>query len=374
MLIKQYKISEGQKPDIVRDGAVNLVLVFADRSRLDGAIAESLTSAYPGASIVYCSTAGEIMEDTVSEGSICITAVSFEHTVLKPGMINIKGYPDSIAAGKYIVNSLSKEGLRHILVFADGQMVNGSDLVSGMNEALPKGVSISGGLAGDGARFQKTLVGLGNDIQEGNIVAIGMYGERLQVSYSSRGGWDSFGPDRKITKSKANVLYELDGQSALALYKKYLGELAAQLPGSALLFPIAIRVGEQSQPLVRTILSIDEGDQSMTFAGNMPEGAYARLMKANFDRLIDAASGAAETCLDALGQTPPELALLVSCVGRRIVLGQRTEEEIEGVRGEFGKETIFAGFYSYGEISPLGLTPGCELYNQTMTITAFREL
>ena len=112
----------------------------------------------------------------------------------------------------------------------------------------------------------------------------------------------------------------------------------------------------------------------MTFAGNMPEGAYARLMKANFERLIDAAAGAAETCLDAFDKTPPQLALLVSCVGRRIVLGQRIEEEIESVRDGFGKDTALAGFYSYGEISPLGLAAGCELYNQTMTITAFREL
>jgi hypothetical protein len=253
-------------------------------------------------------------------------------------------------------------------------MVNGSDLVRGMNESLPSGVTISGGLAGDGPRFEKTLVGLDENIQIGNIAAIGLYGDHLEVSYSSRGGWDSFGPDRKITKSKANVLYELDGKSALSLYKKYLGDLAAQLPGSALLFPLAIRVGEHGQPLVRTILSINEAEQSMTFAGNMPEGAYARLMKANFDRLIDAAAGAAETCLIAFDKTPPQLALLVSCVGRRIVLGQRIDEEIDSVRDEFGKETALAGFYSYGEISPLGPTAGCELYNQTMTITAFREV
>jgi hypothetical protein len=314
------------------------------------------------------------MNDSVSEGTVCITAIHFEKTAIRTSLINIANFKDSIEAGSAIVKSLLGLHLKHILVFADGQMVNGSDLVSGMNEALPPGVTISGGLAGDGARFEKTLVGLDDNIQIGNIAAIGLYGEKLEVSYSSRGGWDSFGPDRKITKSSANVLYELDGKSALSLYKKYLGDLAAQLPGSALLFPIAIRVGETGQPLVRTILSINEEDQSMTFAGNMPEGAYARLMKANFDRLIDAAAGAAETCLDTLDKTPPQLALLVSCVGRRIVLGQRIEEEIESVRDGFGKDTALAGFYSYGEISPLGSAAGCELYNQTMTITAFREL
>ncbi len=374
MKISQYKIEPGQNIDLAKNTETNLVLVFADRAQLENDISKSLTPSFPNAQIVYCSTAGEIMKDSVSEGTVCITAIQFEKTQLKTSLINIKNYDESGAAGKAIVSNLAGEHLKHILVFADGQLVNGSDLVRGMNESLQSGVTISGGLAGDGARFEKTLVGLNNDIQIGNIAAIGLYGEHLEVSYSSRGGWDSFGPDRKITKSKANVLYELDGKSALSLYKKYLGDLAAQLPGSALLFPIAIRVGEHGQPLVRTILSLNEAEQSMTFAGNMPEGAYARLMKANFDRLVDAASGAAETCLIAFDKTSPQLALLVSCVGRRIVLGQRTDEEIECVREGFGTETVLAGFYSYGEISPLGPNAGCELYNQTMTITAFREV
>jgi len=374
MRINQHKISPGQSLELPADKDANLVLVFTERNQLEKEIGAKLSLVFPNASILYCSTAGEIMNDSVSEGDICITAIYFEKTRLKTAIINIRDFADSSAAGRALVNELVGEGLKHILVFADGQMVNGSDLVRGMNEALPAGVTISGGLAGDGARFEKTLVGLNDNIQIGNIVAVGLYGKHLNVSYSSRGGWDSFGPDRKITKSKANVLYELDGKSALGLYKKYLGDLAAQLPGSALLFPIAIRVGEHGQPLVRTILSINEAEQSMTFAGNMPEGAYARLMKANFDRLIDAAAGAAETCLIAFDKTPPQLALLVSCVGRRIVLGQRIEEEIESVRDEFGKGTAITGFYSYGEISPLGPVAGCELYNQTMTITAFSEV
>lgn len=373
MKIQQYKAETGQKLNLTSDKNVNLVLVFADRERLESDIASEMGSVFPNANIVFCSTAGEIMGNSVSDGTISVTAVEFEKTGVKSALVNMKDYTDSSAAGKDIVEKLNGDKVRHILVFADGGMVNGSDLVKGMNESLPSGVTISGGLAGDGTQFAKTLVGLNRDIQVGNIAAIALSGDDLEVSCSSRGGWDSFGPDRKITKSEANVLYELDGNSALSLYKKYLGDLADQLPGSALLFPISIRVGEQSQPLVRTILSINEEDQSMTFAGNMPEGAYARLMKANFDRLIDAASGAAETCFTAFNSTAPQLAILVSCVGRKIVLGQRIDEEVESVREGFGKETAMAGFYSYGEISPLGGFLGCELYNQTMTITAFRE-
>ena len=185
------------------------------------------------------------------------------------------------------------------------------------------------------------------------IAALGFYGERLKVGYGSLGGWDSFGAERLITRSKGNVLYELDGHSALELYKKYLGENNAG-PAEALIFPLALRSGEEGFGLVRTVMSISEEDQSMTFAGDMPEGGYARLMKANFDRLVDGAEGAARASYEMLGSIEPELAVLISCVGRKLVLKQRIEEEVESVREVLGNNTVLTGFYSYGEICPHG--------------------
>ena len=175
-----------------------------------------------------------------------------------------------------------------------------------------------------------------------------------------------------MTRSHGNVLYEFDGQPALALYKKYLGEHAAGLPATGLLFPLSVRTAE-GREFVRTILSVDEAQQSMTFAGDVPEGAYARLMKANVDRLVDGAQGAAKTSYEAVGATSPELAVLISCVGRKLVLKQRTEEEIEAVRSVLGSRTVLTGFYSYGEICPVVPNANCELHNQTMTITTFTE-
>jgi hypothetical protein len=169
------------------------------------------------------------------------------------------------------------------------------------------------------------------------------------------------------------VLMELDGQSALSLYKKYLGDLAAGLPGAALLFPLSIRVNDGDTPVVRTILSIDQEESTMTFAGDMPQGSYARMMKANFDRLIDGASAAASSSGEPLGADSPDLAILISCVGRKLVLGPRTEEEVENVRDVLGERAVLTGFYSYGEIAPFAESTRCELHNQTMTITTFSE-
>ena len=205
------------------------------------------------------------------------------------------------------------------------------------------------------------------------IAAVGFYGDRLKVGCGSLGGWDPFGPERIITKSSGNVLYELDGQSALSLYKKFLGEKASELPASGLLFPLSLRIGNGSS-VVRTVLAVDEHDQSMTFAGDLEQGARVQLMKANFERLIDGAVGAARVSSEALAENSADFALLVSCVGRKLVLKQRVEEEVEAVRDVLGDRPTLAGFYSLGEISPFTPTARCELHNQTMTVTTFTEL
>jgi hypothetical protein len=372
---KKYFRSEGWK--FIRNDnpsrvTYDLVLGFAPREILsDPAVYSSIQAEYPAAHILLNSTAGEIMDTEVSDDTISLTAIAFEKTTLMPVFTDIGTVKNSYEAGRSLALGLNPEGLKYVLVISDGQAVNGSELVSGLQEHLPEHIIITGGLAGDGGKFQKTLVGLNEMPAEGRIVAIGFYGD-LIVSYGSVGGWDSFGPERLITKSVANVLYELDGQPALDVYKMYLGEYANELPQSGLLFPLSIRLDNVNNAVVRTILSVNPEDKSLTFAGNMPEGFYARLMKANLDRLIEGASDAALNSIDKR-TTPPELALLISCVGRKLVLDQRIEEEVEVIRAIYGPSAAIAGFYSYGEISPSVNFLKCDLHNQTMTITTFSE-
>jgi hypothetical protein len=243
-----------------------------------------------------------------------------------------------------------------------------------LNQRLGDRIPVTGGLAGDQDLFHETVVAHNQRVESNLVLAIGFYGKNLEIGYGSLGGWDSFGVDREVTRSKGNVLYEVDGQPALALYKRYLGDHAANLPASALLFPLSLRLKHSETAVVRTVLSVNEEDGSMVFAGDIPQGVYVRLMKANFDRLIDGAHDAAEMSIVSLRQADPDLAILISCVGRKLVLRQRVEEELEITREVLGNNTTITGFYSYGEISPIKpFGKHCELHNQTMTITLFKE-
>jgi hypothetical protein len=336
---------------------------------------DSITSIYTSAQIVGCSTSGEIFQEEVMNDNIVCTAIWFENTPVEIAKVQISKMEDSFMVGERLAEKLDKENLVHLMILSEGLNINGSELTKGLNSKLKNRISVTGGLAGDQADFSETVI-IHNKAGEKNLVlAIGFYGDHLKVGYGSMGGWDSFGVDREVTKSAGNILYELDGQPALELYKKYLGDHAVNLPASALLFPLSFRLKNSETSLVRTVLAVHEEDGSMVFAGDIPQGEYVRLMKANNDKLIDGANGAAEMSLTSLKGLSPDLAILISCVGRKLVLKQRVEEELEIIRESIGYDAAITGFYSYGEICPIKpFDQHCELHNQTMTITLFKEV
>jgi hypothetical protein len=374
MELATFRYADGawSEPFPELDSDRTLVVAFAAPAYAERAdVLAELAAAFPRSVLLGCSTSGEIQQARVHDDSVAVAAVRFASTRVRRARAALTSPDGSFAAGAALAGELAGSGLRAVLVLSEGVHVNGSQLVRGLSAHVPEHVVITGGLAGDGARFAKTWV-LGSDGPEAHaVVAVGLYGDQLRITHGSQGGWDAFGPERRITASSGNVLYALDGRPALELYKAYLGERAAELPSSALLFPLAVRDSmNATASVVRTVLSVDETTQSMTFAGDIPTWHYAKLMRANFDRLILGARGAGQAALgDHAG---PTLSIAISCVGRRLVLGERTDEEIEAALDTLPAAAQQIGFYSYGEISPHA-TGRCDLHNQTMTLTVLSE-
>jgi len=363
-----------EKNDAFTEEQAQLILGFGAKQILaEPDFYSRLKLKFPNAQIALCSTAGEIFKTEVLDNTVSVTAILFEKTTFQTASVNIIDFENSFDAGAALVNKMDQNNLKYLMILSDGGKVNGSELVRGMENVIIHKIPVTGGLAGDGYKFVSTLAGLNEPPVAGKIIAIGLYGNAIQIGHGSMGGWETFDPERIVTKSTSNQLFEIDGKNALDLYKTYLGKYAEELPGSALLFPISVKLSDNADPVVRTILSIDDATNSMIFAGDVPYGARIRFMKANFDRLIDAATGAAQNTARFDNNAKPKLALLISCVGRKIILDKRVDEEVEAVSEALGDQTMITGFYSYGEISPLNPGSKCELHNQTMTITTFNE-
>ena len=351
-----------------------LVLVLGNRYMLEDAnIYQDIKTLFPDGQIVFGSTCAEISSNDVNQQSITITAIEFEKSTFVIKTSNIKNNnQDSYKVGQDLIQQLPKDNLKHVFVISEGSFVNGSKLTQGMNSVTQNNLLITGGLCGDDDRFEKTIAGYNENPKEGQLIAIGFYGDTLEVTFSIYGGWTPFGPERIVTKSDDNILFELDGQPALDLYKTYLGDKAKDLPGAALLYPLNVKVQIDDQPIVRSILNIDETNNSVILAGDIPENAKVQLMMTNVDNIANASERAAKQAMN-LRQNKPELAMLVSCIGRKLVLDQRVEEEVEEVIEVIGKDATISGFYSYGEIAPFDGEISCQLHNQTMTITLISE-
>lgn len=360
-------------------GEVSLVLYFGSRQMLAcGTRYQELRNMFPKAHILGCSTGGQINNNDISDDEIVAAAISLDATPLRLHQQDISGPNQSRTCGEAIGRALYANDLAGVFVLSDGLNVNGSELVAGITKIIGQTISLTGGLAGDGADFKETLVGGDCAPRVRTIVGIGFYGSAIRVGHGSAGGWDLFGPRRQVTRSAGNVLFELDGEPALDLYERYLGpEESKILPGSALLFPIQVYdLDRPDTAVVRTVLSVDRDARSMTFAGDIPQGWTAQLMRGNFDRLTAGATDAARQA--RIGSNVKEgdhrLSILISCIGRRLLMGQRTTDETEAAGVELGSSTARLGFYSYGEISPHAKSGICELHNQTMTITTLAEV
>jgi hypothetical protein len=356
----------------------DLVFYFGSRRMLGKeGLYEDLRQRFPGAHILGCSTGGQIIECDVSDDAACALALGFSHTELRVARTDIAESGDSRASGAAIGAALKGDGLAGIFVLSDGLHVNGSAMVEGIVSEVGREIPISGGLAGDGADFVETLVGCDGAAVPNTIAAVGFYGDAVCFGHGSVGGWDVFGPLRKITRSEGNMLFDVDGKPALDLYKLYLGpDESLNLPGSALLFPMRIfNARHPEESVVRTILAVDHKTGSMTFAGDMPQGWSAQLMRGSLSRLCAGAAEATHRAIAGVRAAPHEqsAAILVSCIGRRLLMGQRIDEEIEAANAELTESCLPIGFYSYGEISPHEASGFCQLHNQTMTVTVVSE-
>lgn len=372
----RYTLSEGwDKPlDAALDSDNTLLICFGTSgvNELASGIAD-LLKVFTRAIWIGCSTAGEIYGRSLADNSLAVGVMKFSRTHLRVACAEITDPGTSFQAGSFLARTLDASDLRGVFVLSDGLSVNGSELACGLSQNLPQGVVVTGGMAADGDRFKQTWVLVDKAPRSHYVAAVGLYGEHVGVAHGSRGGWDVLGPEREVTHAEGNVLYTLDGQPALALYKKYLGERAAGLPATGLLFPLAIRNEIEEDGLtVRTILAVNEADNSITFAGDIPQGSVVQLMRANFEHLIEGAADAAGSLSFGSYAGSPLLTVAISCVGRRLALSQRIEEEIEAVLDGLPHGSHLIGYYSYGELSPLA-SGRCDLHNQTMTLTSFWE-
>ena len=351
-----------------------LVLVFADRLFLEkDEILDEIKEEFPYDQMVFASASGEISGTQVNDNSVVVTAIEFEKAAFLVERANILTLnKDSRELGSNLMARLPLTGLKHLFILTDANHVQVGALINGIESVLNQKVAITGGVCSDSPRFQRTVLSYNSTPIEGEVIVIGFYGESLEITYASCGGWIPFGPERTITKCKGNVVHEFDDRPALKIYTDYLGSMAKKLPDPTVTFPLNITENSEQRPVVRGIVSVDRSKNSITLAEDIALNSKAQLMTASVDSIVAGAHEAANMAMKNR-MKKPQVALVVSCSGRKAVMQQRVEEEIEEVSYVFGEDVPVVGFYSAGELAPFHNEKSCILHNQTMTLTLISE-
>lgn len=352
---------------------VQLVLLFGDVEYIcDPARFAELRNRYAHALIVGCSSMGTILEKRLYDDTLVATAIQFDTTTVRlVSRSDLRTADATREAAAEIVADLqdADQGLFHVFMFADG-FLSGAAIVNGVQSAGR--VPVTGGQAGDyynRERDLRTAVCANNPGESRQIVGLGFYGRDTSVYYGSATGWEPFGIERTITRAENNTVFEIDGEPALDLYRRYLGEHAGQLPMISLQYPLGL-LNQRGDYTVRSVRNVNTADRSLVFAGDIPVGTKVRFMKTEVDNLIRASS---KTANESHLKETTDLVFVVSCAGRRFVMNRLTEEELEAIDGAVGAGAIISGFYSFAELAPSSRVNPCDLHNQTITLTMFRE-
>jgi hypothetical protein len=341
----------------------------------DGATPEpydALRALFPKALVAGCTTNGEIYRGEVMDGGSVAAAIRFESTKVKAAFRRLEAGADARAAGRALAAELKGEGLKAVFALADAFSFNGSDLVNGLSSALPPDVVLSGGMAGDdGALGRATRAGLDCNPCDGGVVAIGFYGSALRVSNGVAGGWEPLGPSRRITRAQGQVCYELDGQPALDVYEAFVGNAGTT---ARLRHPFCIKPSADSeQDVIWEVVGVDRENKGLVFIDAVPEGSWAQVMRGADENLVKGAAEAARIATaDGSGSGADSLGLVVSCIGRKWVMGQRVGDETEAVQ-ETTDAAPTIGFFSYGEVAPHAKTGVCTLHHASISVTMLSE-
>jgi signal transduction histidine kinase len=323
-------------------------------------LVNSIVNIIPNVKIIGSTTDGEIIEEDIKEYSTVLSFCLLEKSSVKTHL-NSCDTSSKLSAKQLYEQFENPEKIKLMISFCDGLHINGEEFIKAFGECNDD-IVIAGGLAADNAKFSKTFVFSENGCYKNGCVAAVFYGDELIVNSTKSFGWRRIGKNLKVTKSKENIVYTIDGINAVDLYKKYLGQsISDELPATGIEFPLIIY--RNNMEIARAVIDIDRDSGALVFAGNINEGDTVQFGYGDVDTIKSLIS----TTRDNILSQPVEAMYIYSCMARKRLMGNNVLTEIFPL----SKLAPTCGFFTYGEF--FTQEKKHELLNQTMTILTLSE-
>lgn len=368
---------------------IDLAIVFTSVDFSYTGLLKTLGISLENTPIIGCSGAAVISNQGVFKHGLVVMLLS-----LSPGIYFNAAYikdikmRTSLTAGRELGEKLLygfKDARRALsIILSDGLISEGSNLIYGLQERLGKSFPLVGASASDNLRFLKTYLYFNQEVFSDGACGI-LWGGKLNFALGIKHGWKPLGKPRYVTKSRGNIVYEIDGANAAKIYEEYLAcdltKLKREQKYISIFYPIGIYLSGEEEYLLRNILSI-ENDGSLIFQGDVPQDSLIRLMIGTKESCLQATQQAVDEAKKGLLSIPmvdykkrgaKNFVLVFDSISRYILLKEDANKELRIIKEGLGKDTPIIGIYTYGEQAPLrsvSYQGQAYFHNQTITILA----
>ncbi len=280
--------------------------------------------------------------------------------------------------GEKLLNGFTGSHRNLGIILSDGMIKEESVFIQGIQERLGSSFPLIGGSASDNLSFSKTYTYFNQEITNDSACGI-ILGGKMSFGWGTKHGWKPLGKPRQVTRSQANIVYEIDGEPAAKIYQDYLAVDIEQLKNGlrriSIFYPIGIRLSGEKEYLLRNVHSINE-EGALAFQGNVPQDSQIRLMIGTKESCLAAAAEALEEVKSRVSGKKINFALIFDSVSRYILMGRNAKDELEVIKNSLGQDTPFFGLYTLGEQAPLGADNyfgRTYFHNQTITVLGIGE-
>jgi hypothetical protein len=361
----------------------NIVLVFTTVHFQGKKLLEGIYYIFgKDTSVLGCTGYGVITKDGVVKYGVAIMAIYSSKIKFCTGIVPEVNKNNPRASGeKFALSALRMLGASAkeiCIIFSDGLIEKGSEMLMGIKETLGLSFPIFGASAADNMNFKKTYQYYNREILNNGLVGTILSGDGV-FGYGLRHGWHPLGRPHTVTQSSGNVIKEIDSEPAVNIYmnyfKKSLEEIKSVLMRISILYPLGIYLTHEEEYLLRNVISINP-EGGLVCQGDIPQESEIRIMMGTQESALQATRQAAMEAMHAFKNTSPLGAIIFESVSRINLLGYRVNEEINIIKSAIGDDVPLIGVCTFGEQAPLRSLQyhgESHFHNETVAILTLGE-
>jgi hypothetical protein len=209
---------------------------------------------------------------------------------------------------------------------------------------------VVGGFAGDDHRMVKSYTYANRDVSSDALVVLAAYGE-LHFSIAVGNSLQTVGNIGQIEAAEGTQIDRIDGLSAVGFIERETGKTVLQTDRGVLCLSVHDPSKNNEERLRSIVPDFSKKSGSVGLFGGIANGHQVQVCRARPEDLTAEVYAIAEAA--RISGKPPVAALVVSCSGRKALLGGHVEHEVAALTRAFPNGLPLAGFPSFGEIAPL---------------------